>query len=78
MLVIPGEVRYLLSRLEQKGYEEMCIRDREYIVERAYTQEELSQWLEQAGFELLAVYGEDSLDPPAPDCQRWIFAARKK
>ena len=40
--------------------------------------QELSQWLEQAGFELLAVYGEDSLDPPAPDCQRWIFAARKK
>ena len=23
MLVIPGEVRYLLSRLEQKGYERM-------------------------------------------------------
>ena len=23
MLVIPGEVRYLLSRLEQKGYEKM-------------------------------------------------------
>ena len=39
---------------------------------------ELLQRLEQAGFKLLAVYGEDSLDPPAPDCQRWIFAARKK
>ena len=60
---------------EENGH---YIREQEYIVERAYTQEELSQWLEQAGFELLAVYGEDSLDPPAPDCQRWIFAARKK
>lgn len=31
MLVIPGEVRYLLSRLEQKGYEGYlvgrCVRD---------------------------------------------------
>lgn len=60
---------------EENGH---YIREQEYIVERAYTQEELSQWLEQAEFELLAVYGEDSLDPPAPDCQRWIFAARKK
>ncbi len=43
---------------EENGH---YIREQEYIVERAYTQEELSQWLEQAGFELLAVYGEDSL-----------------
>lgn len=54
------------------------VREQEYIRERAYTQEELSRWLEEAGFDLLAVYGEDSLEPPEPDCQRWIFAARKK
>ena len=54
------------------------VREQEYITERAYTREELSQWLKQAGFDLLAVYGEDSMKPPPPDCQRWIFAARKK
>ncbi len=54
------------------------LREQECIQERAYTKEELSLWLEEAGFDLLAVYGEDSLEPPKPDCQRWIFAARKK
>ena len=41
---------------EENGH---YIREQEYIVERAYTQEELSQW-RTAGFKLLAVYGEDS------------------
>lgn len=54
------------------------IREQECITERAYTREELTQWLEEAGFELLAVYGEDCFCAPAEDCQRWIFAARKK
>ena len=54
------------------------VREQEYIRERAYSREELSQWLEEAGFELLAIYGEDTMEPPKPDCQRWIFAARKK
>ena len=39
------------------------VREQEYITERAYTREELSQWLKQAGFDLLAVYGEDSMKP---------------
>ena len=60
---------------EENGH---YVREQEYITERAYTRGELSQWLKQAGFDLLAVYGEDSMKPPAPDCQRWIFAARKK
>ena len=53
-------------------------REQEVITERAYSCEELTQWLEEAGFALLDVFGEDSMDPPADDCQRWIFAARKK
>ena len=60
---------------EENGH---YVREQECITERAYAQEELAQWLEESGFELLAVYGEDSLEPPAADCQRWIFAARKK
>jgi len=53
-------------------------REQEVITERAYSREELTQWLEEAGFSLLAVFGEDSMVEPAEDCQRWIFAARKK
>ncbi len=53
-------------------------REQEVITERAYSREELTQWLSEAGFSLLAVFGEDSMVEPAEDCQRWIFAARKK
>ena len=61
--------------LEEKGH---YVRQQELITERAYSQEQLSQWLEQAGFSVLAVYGADRFTPPEPDCQRWVFAARKR
>ena len=54
------------------------VREQEYIRERAYSKEALSQWLKEAGFDLLAIYGEDTMEPPKPDCQRWIFVARKE
>lgn len=61
--------------LEEKGH---YVRQQELITERAYSQEQLFQWLEQAGFSVLAVYGADRFTPPEPDCQRWVFAARKR
>ena len=49
----------------------------EVITERAYTEEELSAALSEAGFVLEAVYGENTLLPPKEDSERNIYVARK-
>ena len=50
----------------------------EQFCERAYTREELTDALGRAGFELLAVYGDFTHDPPSEDEQRAVYIARKK
>lgn len=50
----------------------------EQFCERAYTVEELTNALEKADFELLAVYGDFTYEPPADDEQRAVYIARKK
>ena len=45
--------------------------------EYAYTVEELTQWLGEAGFENIRVLGDRSLEPPKEDEQRIFFAAKK-
>lgn len=48
------------------------------VRERAYA---LSTWkslLEKAGFTLLGVYGDRSLQPPSPEEDRWFFVARNR
>ena len=57
---------------DANGYE----RYTEYIRERAYTEKTLRRLLEETGFEVLAVYGELSADPPKPDEQRMVFVTR--
>ena len=54
----------------QRYSEEFC--------ERAYSALELTNALEKAGFELLAVYGDFTYEPPADDEQRAVYIARKK
>ncbi len=49
----------------------------EQFCERAYTKNEIKTVLESAGFELEAVYGENTLSPPKEDSQRNIYVARK-
>lgn len=49
----------------------------EEFSERAYTEDELRQWLQEAGFEVLGVFGDMTLDMPRDTEQRLIFAARK-
>lgn len=51
-------------------------RSSESFCERAYSDEALREMLKQAGFEVLAVYGDLSENPPAPDEQRTIYVAR--
>ncbi|MDR3050451.1 MAG: methyltransferase domain-containing protein [Oscillospiraceae bacterium] len=38
--------------------------------QRAHTQAELTQWLAQAGFVDIRIYGERTFEPPAPHAQR--------
>ena len=53
-------------------------RGEELHEERAYTVEELSQFLREAGFEDIKVYGERKMTAPRPGEQRIFFVARKE
>ncbi|MBQ9083032.1 MAG: methyltransferase domain-containing protein [Clostridia bacterium] len=55
----------------------MYSRSSERFRERAYTEEELKAWLEEAGLEVLEYCDAHTLCSPAPDCERWLWAARK-
>ncbi len=50
----------------------------ESFSERAYTREELTEMLRKAGFELVAVYGDMTLEPPREDEQRAVYVVRKR
>lgn len=53
------------------------LRDGEYHEEYAYTMEELSRWLADAGFRTVRQYGELRMSPPREGEQRVFFTARK-
>lgn len=61
--------------VEEEG---VYYRESEAFSERAYTPEQLDKLLEKTGFEKLAVYGEDSFDPPGETEQRLIYVARRR
>ena len=47
------------------------------VRERAYSRRTWEKLLEETGFGVEAVYGEDMLSPPAPQEERWVFVARR-
>ncbi len=49
----------------------------ENFSERAYTEEELAEILNDCGFEIAAIYGDMTDNPPEEDCQRAIYVAKK-
>lgn len=49
----------------------------EQFCEKAYSDEQLRQMLENAGLETLAVYGDLTMEEPADDEQRAVYVARK-
>ncbi|MEF9984627.1 MAG: methyltransferase domain-containing protein [Oscillospiraceae bacterium] len=53
-------------------------RSQESINERAYSVEELEKWLNDALFDVVEIYDEDSFDPPREDSQRLIFVAKRR
>lgn len=58
--------------------EDLYCRESEEFSEWYYSPEQLTAALEKAGFELLGRYGEFAELPPAEDCQRAVYVARKK
>lgn len=49
----------------------------ENFSERAYSHEEIEEMLHNSGFEIAAVYGDLSFEPPKSEEQRIIYVARK-
>lgn len=52
-------------------------RFREQHHQRAHSSEEITQWLEASGFEVMGVYGDMRMDAPHEDDLRIHYAARK-
>ena len=67
--------RYGMDIFRKQG--KLWSRDREEHLEYAYRNEELQQWLSEAGFERLEAYGDRKLSPPGPAEQRIFLAAQR-
>ena len=67
--------RYGMDIFTRRG--RLWERTAEEHLEYAYRPEELTAWLEEAGFANVEVFGDRSLLPPRADEQRIFFAAQK-
>lgn len=53
-------------------------RSSEYITERSYPLEKISEWLEKAGFEVVGIYDDMTLQPVREESEKAVFLAKKK
>ncbi len=53
-------------------------RSTEYITERSYPLDNISKWLEEAGFEIIGIYDDMTLDPVRSGSEKAVFSAKKK
>lgn len=67
-----------LDIFEYDEEEDCYYRSQEDFSERAYTHEQLCEMLTDAGFELEAVYDDDSFFPPKEDSQRVVYVAKNR
>lgn len=56
--------------------EDIYYRNEENFFERAYSIDQLSEILKKTGFEILAIYGDDTENGPKDDTQRLIFVTK--
>lgn len=71
-----GICTYWMDLFQKRG--SVWQRSLEVHRERAYSVEELTQWLEEAGFEDIRVCGDLKMRPPKADEQRIFFSCRRK
>lgn len=62
----------------EKQPSHMYLRSSEHFYERAYSPEQLSEWLVQAGFEAPVFYDELTFNPPRPNSERLVVVAKKR
>ncbi len=67
---------YGMDIFQKQG--QLWSREREEHLEYAYRPQELTQWLGEAGFTRIEVYGDRKLQAPAPGEQRIYIAAQKR
>lgn len=60
-----------------KEKEDLYRKFEEFHYQKAYEQETVQKLLEQAGMEVLAVYGEGTRQAPGDECSRMYFVARE-
>ena len=53
-------------------------RSGENFSEQAYELDEISEWLEEAGFEIIGIYDDLTINSVSPDSERAVFLAKKK
>lgn len=53
-------------------------REQESFCERAYSREEIESFLERAGFDVLAVYADDTRQAPTATSERLIYVAKNR
>lgn len=53
-------------------------RSGEYITERSYPLEKISEWLEKAGFEVVGIYDDMTFEPVRDESEKAVFLAKKK
>lgn len=69
------DVKINLEFFERDG--DKYYRSSESFTEKAYPVEDIDKALIDSGFEILAHYDDDSFNPPTPESQRIVIAARK-
>ena len=75
-----GETTMRLDFFLTEGEEDgaLCRRYTDEVRERAYARRTWEHLLDEAGFSLLAVYGERSFAAPEEQAERWVFVARNR
>lgn len=71
-------VEITLDLFEYDSEQDVYERYQECFAERAYEAEKLAGWLEEAGLEILAIYGDDSFAPPEENTQRAVYVCRNR
>lgn len=70
-----GEVKMNLEFFEREE-NGMYSRSSDCFSEKAYSEEDIERLLVNAGFEMLAKYGDDTFEPPTETTQRIVYVAR--
>lgn len=74
----PNSVEHELSFFVQDPADGKYNRIDEFHEERTFSTEQYSEWLEEAGFEILEISADFEEKKPQPDSERIFFMARKK